>query len=121
MERALRFVCIIWCVQCVTYVALPKPGLIESMTVILPRPRTANRPKPLICKVRQCGRGCSSVLMMPSLGMECDGPLEAAAGPPVRRRPTTSWSRAALMNIVRRRTSAGSGKSKEEPGPDGAY
>ena len=60
---------------------------------------------------------CSSVLSMPSLGMENDGPLEAIASPapPVRRRPTASWSRAALMNIIRRRTSADSGHSKDEP------
>ena len=58
----------------------------------------------------------SSVLSMPSLGMENDGPLEAtvAAPAPARRRPTASWSRAALMNIVRRRTSADSGHSKDE-------
>ncbi len=61
---------------------------------------------------------------MPSLGMENDGPLEAIASavPPVRRRPTASWSRAALMNIVRRRTSAESGHSKDEPaGPEGDW
>ena len=61
---------------------------------------------------------CSSVLMMPSLGMADDEPLEAVAGQPVRRWPTTSWSRAAL-NVVRWRTSAASGNSKEKPVSEG--
>ena len=57
---------------------------------------------------------------MPSLGMANDGPLEAVAAMPlVRRKPTSSWSRAAL-NLVGRRASAGSGDGKADPAPEGA-
>ncbi len=83
--------------------------------------RVADMPWNIFAATDVAHAPCSSVLSMPSLGMENDGPLEAiaAAGPP-RRRPTASWSRAALINMVRRRTSADSGHSKEEPGgPEG--
>ena len=62
----------------------------------------------------------SSILFLPPLArlsIGVDMAPEAADGA-ARRRPTASWSRAALFNIVRGRTSSSAG-GKAERAPDG--